>query len=65
MPRAKENRRKQIRIISVYGRARRIRRKKRNQEEIVLLIKAMMKDIRGLEEKGVVVKNGPKWKINI
>ena len=55
--------------ISIIARSdkqhRRIRKRKRDHQETVLLIMAMMNDLRRLEREGVVEKNGRQWKINL
>lgn len=42
-----------------------VRRRKRAPEETVLMFKAIMKDIKYLENKGIMRKNGRKWTFNI
>lgn len=61
-----KNLEKQISIISRSDKTlRRIRKRKRDPQETVLLIKAMMNDLRRLEREGIVQKNGRQWKLNL
>jgi len=57
---------KQIQIISSCPTTlqRTVKRRKRTPEKTVLLLKAMMSDIKRLESKGIIRKNGRKWTIN-
>ncbi|KJS18368.1 MAG: hypothetical protein VR69_00610 [Peptococcaceae bacterium BRH_c4b] len=41
------------------------KRNTRRHEETVLLVQSMMKDIKRLEDEGILRKNGRAWKLNI
>lgn len=62
--RRKQNIREQLQIIAGSSRRLKARQKERSPEELRLLIKAMMQDIKRWEEEGKIEKNGRKWKLN-
>ncbi len=59
----KQNLKKQLQI-SARSNEVLVRKRNRSPEETRLLIKAMLKDIKRLEEEGVIQKNGRQWKLN-
>lgn len=60
----KENQKKQL-AVRAFTNIDRKRGKARSPQKALLLIRAMMLDIRRLEEDGIIVKDGRIWKLNI
>ncbi|MFZ5596156.1 MAG: hypothetical protein ACOY31_03995 [Bacillota bacterium] len=57
---------RQIKIVNKSSvPLKRIIRRERSEGEKILLVKAMMEDIKRLEREGIIKKNGRKWKYNI
>ena len=64
--RRSSNLKQQIRIISeMTPQQRRGNKKIRTHEETQLLMKAILKDIKRLEQEGVLEKNGRQWKYHL
>ena len=58
-------RKKQINIIAEAGGKMGIpRKRKRAEAETALLVRAVVQDIKRLEAKGVLVRNGRNWRFN-
>lgn len=64
--RKKENLKRRVAIAAMTDtKNRRVRKRKRHSEETLLLLEAIMRDLKRLESEGILEKNGRKWKFNL